>query len=249
MEGDGVKTCKNCGTASEGWFCPQCGQRLSVHKVTFRETFEDLYGALLSINAPLILTVLDLILRPGTMLRNFLEGKRRRYYRPVAFFLLTTFFYIVVRSLIGFDPFRDTSVVVEGGKVDETLLTEARNFMLRNINNLLFVFVFTLAFFLKVFFHRRYSLAEFLAVSFYLLGIYTLIVTVNMFLVQYIGKELQAFGILLMWIYFLYAMASFLQRPLLWILVKSFFLYILAFITYALSSFGLSWLIVYLNQS
>ncbi|WP_372973486.1 DUF3667 domain-containing protein [Muriicola sp.] len=244
-----ARPCKNCGMLSQGNFCTRCGQRLSVHKVTFRETFEDLSDALISVNAPLLITVRDLVIRPGDLLRNYLEGKRKRYYRPVAFFLLTTFLYIVIRSLIGFDPFRDSTVVVEGDKVDVSLLTEARNFMLININNFLFVFVLTLALLMKLFFYKRYSMAEFIAVSFYLLGIYTLLVTCNMFVVQYAGNNLQPLGITIMWLYFIYAMISFMKRPAFWVVLKSIIVFLLAFMTYGVTSFGLSYLIVLSRQS
>jgi hypothetical protein len=217
--------------------------------VTFRETFEDLNDALFSVNAPLLITVRDLIVQPGNLLRNYLEGKRKMYYRPVPFFLLTTFLYIVVRSLIGFDPFQDSMIVVEAGHEGVSLGTEARDFMLININNFLFVFVLTLGLLLKLFFYRRYSLAEFIAVSFYLLGIYTLIVTINMFLIQYVDKNLLPLGIAVMWLYFLYAMVSFMKRPVFWVILKSFFAYILAMMIYVSTSLGLSYLIVLYKHS
>ena len=248
MSSPSENKCKNCGSVSGGRYCQTCGQRSSVYKVTFRETFEDLANAMSPVNGPLLITARDLMVSPGKILRNYLEGKRKTYYRPVSFFLLTTVLYLVIRSLIGFDPFSDTSVVVEGGKVDESQLTEARNYMLTNINNLLFIFVFTLGLFLKLFFYRRYSLAEFLAVSFYLIGVYTLLVTANMFLVQYIEKSLQPLGIGMMVLYFLYAMASFLQRPLFWVLIKSLLLFMFAFMTYAIGAFALSYAIVLLKH-
>ena len=242
-------TCKNCGSVTKGRYCQACGQRSSVHRVTFRDTLEDLNDALFSVNAPLLITVRDLIISPGQILGNYLQGKRKTYYRPVSFFLLTTVIYLIIRSLIGFDPFSDTSVRVDGGRMDGSLLTEARNYMLANINNLLFVFVFTLGLFLKLFFYRRYSQAEFLAVSFYLIGVYTLLVTINMFLVHYIDRSLQPLGIGMMVLYFLYAMASFIKRPVAWVLIKSLLLFILAFMTYAIGAFALSYAIVFLKHS
>lgn len=139
-------------------------------------------------------------------------------------------------------------IVVEEGGPDPTLLTEARNYMLMNINNFLFVFVFTLALFIKLFFYKRYSLAEYMAISFYLLGIYTLIVTCNMFVVQAFGDHLQPLGIVIMCLFFLYAMVTFFQRKYFFVILKSFILFILAFMTYAMSSYALSYLIVSVKQ-
>ncbi len=242
------KTCKNCGTRSELTYCPACGQRISVNKVTFKETFEDLADALFSVNAPLLNTIKELAVSPGQMLRNYLSGQRKKYYKPVSFFLLTTVVYLIIRSLIGFDPFRNSMIVVEEGSVDGTVLTDAKNYFLLNISNFLFIFVFTLAIFSKLFFFRRYSMAEFLAISFYLLGIYTLLVTCNMFLVQYVGDHLQPMGILIMLVYFNFAMCSLFQKSYLLVILKSTLLYASAFFLYFAISYVLSFLIVLFNQ-
>lgn len=244
MSEETTKTCKNCGTRSELRYCPGCGQRISVNKVTFKETFEDLADNLFSVNAPLLTTIKELLLRPGVLFRNYLSGQRKKYYKPVSFFILTTVIYLIVRSLIGFDPFRNSMIVVEEGSLDGTVMTDARNYLLLNINDFLFIFVFTLAIFSKLFFFRRYSLAEFLAISFYFLGVYTLLVTCNMFLVQYIGDFMQPTGILIMLFYFVFAMCSLFQNSYLLVIVKSIVVFILALLLYFLGSLGLSYLII-----
>jgi hypothetical protein len=247
MSEDASNTCKNCGTRSELHYCPACGQRISVYKVTFRETLDDLMDSLFTVNAPLIITLKSLILNPGKLFTSYLEGQRRKYYKPVAFFLLTTLIYLIIRSLLGINIFENSSIVVEDSAETGELLTKGRNFMLLNINNLLFFFVFTLAFFNKLFFYSKQTLAEYLAIAFYLVGMYTIIVTLNLFLIKYVGQQLQPLAILIMGIYFLYTMLSFFRKPILPIIFKSILLYILAFISYALLGFWLSVLIVYLN--
>ena len=242
-----TKTCKNCGSVSAGRFCNQCGQRLSIDKVTFAETFQDLIDAMFSVNAPLFVTLKGLILNPGQLLRNYLSGQRKRYYKPVAFFILTTVIYILIRTLIGFDPFRNSAFQVQDGVGTGTYLVDSKNFMLLNLNNFLFVFVFTLALFSKLFFFRKYSLAEFTAIAFYLLGIYTLLITVNMFFVQYISDSMQLVSFLVMLLYFHFAMVSLFKRPLIWILLKCIKVYFLAvFFSWAIA-LGLSFIIVYLS--
>jgi hypothetical protein len=244
----GSNICKNCGSRSEFSFCPVCGQRISVNKVTFRETFEELADSVFSVNAPLLNTIRELAVSPGVLLRNYLKGQRKKYYKPVSFFLLTTVVYLIVRSLIGFDPFRNSMIVVEEGSADGTVLTDAKNYFLLNINNFLFIFVFTLAIFLKLFFYRKYSLAEFLAISFYLIGVYTLLITCNMFLIQYIGDHLKPWEILIMLLYFNFAMCSLFKKSYFLVILKSSVLYILAFFFYFAIAYGMSFLIVSFTQ-
>ena len=165
----------------------------------------------------------------------------------MAFFLVMTVVYLLIRSLIGYDPFGNTTLNV----TDETqrqLLTEARNFMLLNIDKLLFVFVFTMGFFLKLFFYKKRSLAEFLAVSFYLIAVYTIITTLNMFFIQYVDSQVQYLAILVMLIYFCYALISFFQKRKILVLLKAIIVYFISFISYGLLGFAISFLIVYLKQ-
>ncbi|WP_297794604.1 DUF3667 domain-containing protein [uncultured Eudoraea sp.] len=242
------KYCRNCGTPVTKKYCENCGQRTSVYKVSFKETIHDFIDAAFSLNGPLFITLKQLVVNPGIILREYLEGKRRKYYKPVAFFIITTVVYLVIRSAIGFDPFKDTVFEVESTQ-DGQLLTKARDFMLFNINNLLFILVFTLALFSKLFFYKRYSLAEYLAISFYLTGMNTLIITLNLFLVIGVGKEMKLLEILLMLVYFIYAMCSFLRTNKSVIIIKSFIVFILSYIAYVNLSFGVSYLIVLFQNS
>ncbi len=234
--------CKNCDAVIDGPFCKNCGQRTKVYKVSFRDTFDDLAASLFSIEAPLWKTIKLLFIKPGLILRDYLAGRRKRYYKPVTFFILTTFVYLLLRNLIGFDPFNDSTIVAEDSSASQ-LLTKARNFMLLNIDKLLFVFVFTLALWLKLFFYRKRSFAEFIAISFYLLGVYTILVTMNMFYIQYFG-EMQFLGMLAMGVYFIYAMVSFFDRRLFLVAIKSVFVYLFAVLSYMIVAFGISYLIV-----
>lgn len=239
--------CNNCGAVSKGYFCPECGQRLSVHKVTFKETFEDFTDAAFSVNGPLLTTLKGLLKQPGLLFHEFLGGKRKKYYKPVTFFLLTTVVYLFIHSLIGFDPLKDAIIQVSDDADPDKLLSQARDFMLLNIDNMLFIFVFTLAIFLKTFFNSRNTLAEFLAISFYMIGVYTLIVTLNMFFVHYGNSAIKPIEILIMGVYFIVAMTSFLNRPKFLIIIKSFVLYFMAFTSYLILSFGLSTLIIFIK--
>lgn len=235
--------CRNCEQPTAGAFCPSCGQRTSVHKVTFRETLEDFNDAVFSVNAPFFRTIRALLVNPGGMFRDYLSGKRKSYYKPVSFFVLMTVLYLLFRSIMHFNPF-------EGNPIDETKVPDAnhvsaaREYMLANINKMLFIFTFILGLMLKLFFYKRYSLAEFLAVSFYLIGAYTFFGLFNVLLVSIFGNSWQIFAILVMFLYFIYAMISFLQRPKLWIVVKGILAYVIAFLCYAILAFGLSYLIV-----
>lgn len=240
--------CKNCNSPIVGEYCAHCGQRATIHKVTFRETFKDLANSLFSANGPLWKTFKLLIINPGTLFREYLAGKRKRFYKPVAFFVLVSVLYLLIRSLIDYDPFQNNALTVK----DETqrqLLTEARNFMLLNIDKFLFVFVFSLGLMMKLFFFRLYSLAEYLTVSFYLVGVYMLFTTINMFYIQFINPKFQFLAMLAMLCYFCYAMISYIQKRKLWVIFKSIIVFFVGLMIYGFTAFGISILLVWLKHS
>jgi hypothetical protein len=239
--------CYNCDSPAEGNYCSKCGQRTNVHKVTFRETFQDFWDFIFSVNAPFFKTVKGLFINPGKVLREYLAGRRKSYYKPVAFFLVMTVVYLLIRSLIGYDPFGNTTLNVTD-ESQRQLLTKARNFMLLNIDKLLFVFVFTMGLFLKLFFFRKRSLAEFLAVSFYLIAVYTIFTILNMFFINYVDSQVQYLAMLIMMVYFCYALISFFQKRKLLVLLKAIVVYFVSFVSYGLLAFAISFLIIYLKQ-
>ena len=239
-----MKRCSNCFLPISGNHCSNCGQRTSVEKVTFSETFQDINNAILSLDAPLVKSIGLLFYNPGKLFRNYLSGQRRKYYKPVSFFILTTIVYLVIRSLIGFDPSLDSTIVVNDQGIRNSLLSQAKDFMFYNIDKFLFLFVFTLTLLLKTMFFRRYSLAEFFAVSFYVVGFYTLMTTLTMFFVKYLDEDFQFVTLFLMIIYFIFAMISFLKRRKLWIVIGAFISFVLAFVMYILLSFGIFYLVI-----
>lgn len=249
MESSSTTYCYNCKAKVTNAYCSQCGQRTSVHKVSFKETVEDFVDSVFSIRAPLWITIKHLIINPGRLLGEYLDGQRKTYYKPVSFFILTTLIYLIIRSAIDFQPFENSTIVVEDTNAELPVLSLARDFMLININKLLFIFVFSLALFSKLFFYKKYSLAEFLAISFYLVGMYTIITTFNMFFIKYLNPNMQTLAAIIMWGYFVYAMITLFKSKKLLTGIKAIIVYILSYLSYVFLAFGLSYLIVLFQKN
>lgn len=89
--------CTACSTDYVGNFCPRCGQSSRVEeRMTLRKTlllFLDVWGIG---NRGMFHTLRDLILRPGYLIADYLQGKRASYFPPFKLlFLLTTLSLIV----------------------------------------------------------------------------------------------------------------------------------------------------------
>lgn len=239
--------CKNCESETSGSYCNNCGQRTSIKKVTFSETFQDIINGMFSLDAPLWMTVKMLIVNPGKLFRDFLSGKRKTYYKPVSFFILTTIIFVLTKALLNYDPM-ENMVQAQHDSFDISLFNKAGIFMAKNINNIIFTFVFSLAIMIKVFFYKKFSLAEYLAVSFYMVGFYIIITTLMMFGLKFGNPQFKMLPFILMFIYVQYALLSFFQKQNLLTIFKIFLVYFFATILYMFLGYGISFLIVWLKS-
>lgn len=92
--------CANCGAAVTGKYCSACGQRRhhAIHSTWHfvQETVEDLTHA----DSRLWRTLAALLVRPGFLTREFLEGRRVSYLPPVRLYLVLSVIYFLILALV-----------------------------------------------------------------------------------------------------------------------------------------------------
>jgi hypothetical protein len=81
-----ARHCLNCGNAiiERQRFCPECGQRTDTARLSVADVGRDLMHSFVNIERSLISFAWALLTRPGVVAREYVEGKRRRYYGPFA---------------------------------------------------------------------------------------------------------------------------------------------------------------------
>lgn len=75
--------CLNCGHEYEGNFCPNCGQKNSIGRLSWHSVFAKVFDVWDVEKNTLPTTLLHLLFRPGYMICDYLDGRRRPYYSPV----------------------------------------------------------------------------------------------------------------------------------------------------------------------
>ena len=93
--------CLNCGTEFEGNFCPKCGQNAETGRFTLSFIFGNLLAAVLGRDGGIAYTLKNLFSRPGKMIVEILDGKRRKYVSPFPMLFLALTVYILIFSLTG----------------------------------------------------------------------------------------------------------------------------------------------------
>ena len=93
--------CLNCGTVFEGNYCPECGQSAETGRFTLRFIWENLFTAVLGRDGGVIYTFKNLFSRPGKMIVEILDGKRKKYVSPFPMLFLSLTLYILIFTLTG----------------------------------------------------------------------------------------------------------------------------------------------------
>ncbi|MGZ2369612.1 DUF3667 domain-containing protein [Ancylomarina sp. YFZ004] len=99
--------CKNCEYNFSGNFCNNCGQSSNVRKVDFKYLLDEIPNGVFQLNRGILFTLKQLFTRPGHSIREFLEGKRKPYYRPIAFLLIISTLYVLSAFLFDKSTFID----------------------------------------------------------------------------------------------------------------------------------------------
>jgi hypothetical protein len=88
--------CRNCGASVASAFCPNCGQETALRLPTLREFVREAAGRYVAFDGRFWRTMRALLIRPGFLTHEYLEGRRRRYIRPARLYLFSTLIFFAV---------------------------------------------------------------------------------------------------------------------------------------------------------
>lgn len=96
-------SCRNCGAALDlepppEW-CPRCGQETRLHPPTLWEFVHEFVGHYVAMEGALWRTLKALLLQPGRLTREYLDGRRRHYVLPLRLYLSASFLFFLLVKL------------------------------------------------------------------------------------------------------------------------------------------------------
>ncbi len=183
--------CKNCnfGLNDKDNFCVNCGAKIIRKRITVKGLFSNLLDAL-GWDSNFLVTLRFLIYRPQIVIREYIDGARKKYANPFAFFAIT-----VALSLFVFNQFSEELYELSSELnfqqpdfTDNTATNDSKGFMFGfkdqkefndavmtfqmkyyNIISFLFLPLFTLFSFLV--FRKPHNFGEHLIINTYIQGI------------------------------------------------------------------------------
>lgn len=119
--------CANCDTPLSGRYCQECGQKSVVERSVFHMVGEFLHG-ILHFDSKAWRTLPALIISPGKLTRDYIDGKRARYVSPLFLFLFLNLVMFVTLSylIINIDPEQSYKSWMKEGANNELLKAETR---------------------------------------------------------------------------------------------------------------------------
>lgn len=250
-----MKSCVNCGFENDSSFCPSCGQKLDVKRVTVKGLFSDLFSKWFGLDNQFSRTVHRLTTHPEVVLKIFLQGNRTRFLGPLAYLVVMTALMLLSFELFGVQV--EDFIQSQGESFSEGLRSEdaevsqrqteaqiwfshkmAQNFRLISVSIIPFLAI------AMGWFYRREKLnyAERLIIFSYVSshGLWITILSVATFAIT--GAGINAFASIITIGYVCYAtQRSFSRKPIIAGIGKAFLMYVVGFLIWFIAFMLILW--------
>lgn len=97
--------CKNCHQVFRGHYCNNCGQSAETHRINAHFLWHDIQHGLLHFDKGILYSLKQLFTRPGHSVREFLEGKRVRHFKPLSLVVVLATLYGVLYHYFDLNTF------------------------------------------------------------------------------------------------------------------------------------------------
>jgi hypothetical protein len=88
--------CKNCGHSFKGKFCNNCGEKVYTEKdKSVRHLFEEAFHFVTHFEGNFFNTLKAIFTKPGQLSDDYCHGIRKKYFKPLSFFLLLVIIYLL----------------------------------------------------------------------------------------------------------------------------------------------------------
>ncbi len=147
--------CLNCGHPLDisDKYCPNCSQANSTKKLVLKDFVDEFFSSLVNYDSKLLKTLYTLLVKPGTITKDYINGKRISYTNPFRFLLSLAFIYLLLfgynnnfsnldRTAKNFsgtiDPSGTLSFDLESGSInaDSTVMREQTERVLKKLDSL-----------------------------------------------------------------------------------------------------------------
>jgi len=178
--------CANCDAPLQPAFdyCPACGQTTHLHRINGHHLAHELLHFFTHADKGIFFLIKELAVRPGIVAREYIAGRRKKYFSPFNFFfiviglfVLTLSFFQTMEKPNNFGPLRAATqtipdVVVRQRRLHKIERMEASARFVDKYSNFVSMVAAPIAAFIFFLFYRKrgYNFSEHLIVCLYMAG-------------------------------------------------------------------------------
>ncbi len=233
-----MEKCINCNMEFTGKYCHNCGQE-KVRRLEVRTILHDVTHGILHWENSILRTLKQLMLGPGTIVKDYITGRRKSYVKPFSYFIFMQTLFVIVFHLMSGKYFAFMNVTFNSGSdAVQSRVLEIQHLVSSYVNYLNYFMPVVFAFYLYVFFRKKTGInyAEALAASFYWVGT-SLVFSIILMLFAVFDVRIWNARFLVSTVFYVLAILQFSGRPLLSGIIKGIltvFLSYLSFVTLVL---------------
>jgi hypothetical protein len=109
--------CLNCGSTVLGRYCHICGQENIEPKESFWQLVLHFFGDITHFDGKFFSTLKDLMVKPGFLSKEYMQGRRVKYLNPIRMYMFTSFiFFLIFFSLYHIDENQINNKIEFNGK-------------------------------------------------------------------------------------------------------------------------------------
>ncbi len=173
--------CKQCGAYGPGKYCNVCGQPFAIKRLTISNIVHEVFHFFTHLDRGFPYTLKRLIIAPGQMQKEYVEGNRGRHQKPFSMFFLCATFAALVYYWINLTLMK----YYNAGNPDEASFFHQYMVILQ----IVMLPVYTLLTYL-FFYNSKYYYAEILILILYSLSL-VMLFTASVHLLKFIWPHLQ----------------------------------------------------------
>lgn len=152
----GSRTCRNCGETLHGRYCSACGQRSDLARLELRTLASDTIAGMFNIDSTLWRTVVGLTRNPGKVVREYVDGQRKKYFGPARYMISLLALQWLVYAGLGLGKSGMADSQLEGLSEKQLLVVNTmRSFLDAHLDKMIYVVMPIYPLYLKLFFRKQ----------------------------------------------------------------------------------------------
>ncbi|MFD2914719.1 DUF3667 domain-containing protein [Psychroserpens luteus] len=178
-------TCISCNKFHDENYCPNCGEKNGIKKITFSSIIEDAFSTITNMDKGFLFNLKALFLNPKKITTNFISGKRKGILNPISYLIISITIYLIVINVFKAPPEEVTETTTSAFFASGQKIGNAVGLFLRTYIKYFWILsIIPLGFSLKLV-YQKYNFLEYVAISSFVIGQATIVGVISFLIFRF----------------------------------------------------------------